>query len=57
MLIGPKVRYGSFATDPFSASVEQCPLCADSDRGVAMPRTTLCATSRHWNWSAHSAAL
>jgi len=28
---GRKGRDGSFATDAFRASVEQCPLCAESD--------------------------
>src|SRR5450759_3240009 len=38
---------GSFATEPFSASVEQCPLCAYSDRGAAMQRMTRCAINGH----------
>jgi hypothetical protein len=35
------VRFGSFATEPSPASVEQCPLCADSDRHPSQDRLTL----------------
>jgi len=30
----PTSCYGSFATDPFSASADQCPLCATSRHSV-----------------------
>src|SRR5450759_616901 len=36
----------SFATDAFRASVEQCPLCAKSDRQRSRGRLTLCVESR-----------
>ncbi len=32
------VRFGSFATKPFSASAGQCQVCAVSDQNVAAPR-------------------
>src|SRR5450759_635749 len=41
------VPSGSFANDAFRASVEQCPLCADSDRQPSRDRLTLSATGRN----------
>jgi hypothetical protein len=35
------VRNGSFATDPFSASADQCLLCAESDHHPSRDRLTL----------------
>jgi hypothetical protein len=39
----PNVRFGSFATDAFRASVEQCPLCAESDNPRHESELTRCA--------------
>jgi len=45
MLIRPFVRFGSFATDPFGAGIEQCPLCAEGDRSRHECELTLSAIS------------
>jgi hypothetical protein len=42
-----EVRFGSFATDAFSASANQCPLRSESDQIGEMPRMTLSANNRH----------
>src|SRR5450759_212332 len=31
-------RYGSFATEPTRAKIQQSPLCSESDQNVAAPR-------------------
>ena len=36
----PNVRFGSFATDKFSVSAGECPLCSVSDQIADMPRMT-----------------
>ena len=52
-IVASNVRYGSFATDPFSASSSQCPLSAESDQIADMPRRTRSANKRHRARSAY----
>ena len=47
MLIRLNVRDGSIATESFRASVEQCPLCAESYQNGAAPRMTRSANRRY----------
>src|ERR1700688_3067304 len=41
------VRFGSFATNPFSTSADQCPLCPDSDRSRQHARAAASAADSH----------
>ena len=46
-----------FATDAFSASAEQCPLCADSDRQPSRDRLTLVLFGRRLESAVRAASV
>jgi hypothetical protein len=45
-LIRPNIADGSFVTEPFSASAEQCPLYAESDQSRHASELTRSANNR-----------